>query len=201
MDKHPIGIILKSNAIKDIRFSISKDHWKDSPSVFSTLPDVVVGCIDKWGGQSKSDNKIDVSWESDGTSSVEFLAVLLRPSLGFKLLPYLNGKSAPRAKGANAKREYAVATTTGPYAQPAEQAEREEVEVSCLRLPCLRACAPLVPLLTCVSACARGCVCCSLPASAIRCCALAGSVHGLGRSRVCADLGCAWATGNPRGLA
>ena len=51
------------------------------------------------GGRSKDDNKINVEWVTDGTNSAEFLAVLLRRPLGFKLLPYENGKSAPKAKG------------------------------------------------------------------------------------------------------
>ena len=36
-------------------------------------------------------NKVHVEWKSDGKNSDEFLAVLLRPSLGLKLLPYATG--------------------------------------------------------------------------------------------------------------
>ena len=39
VDVHPVGIILKSNLIKDIRFSISKGHWKSNRSVYNRLPD------------------------------------------------------------------------------------------------------------------------------------------------------------------
>jgi hypothetical protein len=39
VDVHPVGIILKSNLIKDIRFSIPKGHWKSNRSVYNRLPD------------------------------------------------------------------------------------------------------------------------------------------------------------------
>ena len=109
VDKHPIGIILKSNIIKGIRFQISRDHWKGSAAVYNRLPEHVIGEIPSWGGRGKDDNKVNVDWVTDGSNSVEFLAVLLRPALGFKLLPYENGKTAPKAKpqaNARATRKY-----------------------------------------------------------------------------------------------
>jgi hypothetical protein len=42
--------------------------------------------------------------------------VLLKPKLKFKLLPYGDGRSAPKATGSNAKRAFTTAITTGPYA-------------------------------------------------------------------------------------
>jgi hypothetical protein len=39
VDVHPVGIILKSNLIKDIRFSISKEYWKSNRSMYNRLPD------------------------------------------------------------------------------------------------------------------------------------------------------------------
>ena len=129
VDKHPIGIILKSNAVKGIRFTIHRDHWKGTAH-HARLPEKVFGAVDKWGGSSKADNKIQVDWESDGSNSVEHLEVLLQERLQFTLLPYANGKSAPKAKGAAARREYATATTTGPYAKPDEQQpEARQIEV------------------------------------------------------------------------
>lgn len=115
VDVHPVGIILKSNTIKDIRFSISKEHWKSNRSVYNRLPDQVIGAITSWGGRCKDDNKINVDWVSDGTNSVEHLVVLLRSSLSLKLLPYESGSSAPKARGSNAKRRYATAIKDGPY--------------------------------------------------------------------------------------
>lgn len=135
VDVHPIGIILKSNTIKGVRFTVSKEHWKGSTAVYNRLPENVMGEITSWGGRSKDDNKINVEWVTDGTNSAEFLAVLLRRPLGFKLLPYENGKSAPKAKGASAKRRYATAMANGPYA-PARDGgdgpEGQKVEVRSL---------------------------------------------------------------------
>ena len=133
VDKHPIGIILKSNTVKGIRFSIKKVHWAGT-AAHARLPEVVIGEIQAWGGRSKEDNKIHVEWETDGRNSDEYLAVLLRPTNDFTLLPYTNNKSAPKAKGAGAKRAYAVAITNGPYARAERVAEREKVEVSLLIL-------------------------------------------------------------------
>ena len=132
VDKHPIGIILKSNTIKGIRFQVSRDHWKGSAAVYNRLPEHVIGEIPSWGGRGKDDNKINVDWVTDGSNSVEFLAVLLRPALGFKLLPYENGKTAPKAKGAAAKRRYATAICDGPYRWRGQQEgapEARQVEV------------------------------------------------------------------------
>ena len=162
VDKHPIGIILKSNPVKSIRFSVNKKHWNENTlgrAAFARLPDSVIGEIQAWGGRSKDDNKINVEWESDGTNSDEcshtlmrscayhvhtcfvayalatlarrFLSVLLQPSKEFTLLPYARGnKTAPKAKGASAKRAFTTAMTTGPYA-PAERAAdgTEQTEV------------------------------------------------------------------------
>ena len=42
VDLHPIGIILKSNAIKGIRFKVSKKHWRGT-AAYNRLPEMVVG--------------------------------------------------------------------------------------------------------------------------------------------------------------
>jgi hypothetical protein len=83
---HPIGIILNSNKIDEIRFSVSKQHWRvgrrhKDYAVYQALPERVVGQCVKWMG-AKVDGKVHVSWETDGKNSDEYLAVLLRPSLG-----------------------------------------------------------------------------------------------------------------------
>ena len=128
VDLHPVGIILKSNTLRGIRFEVSKEHWRGT-AFYARLPDRVAGRFETWSGRSKDDNKVHVEWESDGKNSDEWLAVLLRPSLGLKLLPYLDSRPAPRAKGTTAKRNYAVATTTGPYAARQQEQEHEAVEV------------------------------------------------------------------------
>ena len=93
-----------------------------------------------------------IEWESDGTNSDEFLAVLLRPSLGLELLPYLNGKSAPRPKGMVAKQAYATAVATGPYAPPrGEDGDLGTVEVRFLAAhahPRTHSICPRLPLAT-----------------------------------------------------
>ena len=82
-----------------------------------------------WSGRSKEDYKPQIEWESDGSNSAEWLAVLLRPSLKFKLLPSANGHM-PKAKGAASKRAYAVACSTGPYAHArGDEVGPETVEV------------------------------------------------------------------------
>ena len=53
VDKHPIGIILKSNQLRGIRFSILKEHWKGT-SAYARLPDVVLGSFKAWSGRSKN---------------------------------------------------------------------------------------------------------------------------------------------------
>ena len=114
MDVHPVGIILKSNTLRGIRFEVSKKHWQGT-SAYARLPDMVQGEFDAWHG-AKSGDKVSIEWLSDGSNSVEHLVVLLRPSLGLKLLPYQSGASAPRPKGAASKRDYQTAITIGPYA-------------------------------------------------------------------------------------
>ena len=125
VDKHPVGIILKSNALKGIRFQVSKEHWKGT-AAYARLPALVVGAFSAWSG-SKEDGKVGVDWESDGFNSVEHLSVILRPKLCLKLLPYAaGGKSAPKAKGAQAKRNYATAISTGPYAPQRDDNEEQD---------------------------------------------------------------------------
>ena len=136
VDKHPIGIILHSNAVKGIRFQVNKIRWKSllSNAAYGRLADIVIGEIQKWGGRSKEDNKITVAWETDGTESDELLSVILRRSAEFKLLPYNGGKSAPKAKGTASRQAYATAITTGPYAPEAPpEEESRQVEVSTAR--------------------------------------------------------------------
>ena len=133
VDKHPIGIILKNTGgtIEGVRFELSRDHWSGVPATFAKLPARVVGRLDRWGHGGRNGNKVVVNWETDGTNSTEHLCVILRARLGLKLLPYANGASAPKAKGAAAQREYKTAMTTGPYA-PASGAgagEGDTVEV------------------------------------------------------------------------
>jgi len=133
VDKHPIGIILKSlSPIEGVRFELSRDHWSGVPSTFAKLPERVIGKVKSWGGGGRMGNKVCIEWETDGTNSTEHLVVLLRPRLGLKLLPYFNGSTAPKAKGAAAQRDYKVAMSTGPYA-PASGAGAgagETIEVS-----------------------------------------------------------------------
>ena len=80
----------------------------------------------------KADYKPLIVWESDGTNSIEWLSVLLRPSLGLKLLPGPSG-SMPKPKGAASRREYAVAISTGPYANREGERDLDDPE----RVPCL----------------------------------------------------------------
>ena len=42
VDAHPIGIILKSNPIKGIRFDVSKEHWAGN-AAYRRLPERVIG--------------------------------------------------------------------------------------------------------------------------------------------------------------
>ena len=59
--------------------------------------------------------------------------MLLKAGNQMKLLPFADNRSAPKAKGASAKREYAIAIATGPYrnAAAAEQtAAAQRVEVA-----------------------------------------------------------------------
>ena len=52
VDKHPIGIILPSNPIKDIRFSLSKEHWKGTQA-YAQLPATIHGKITAWSHGGK----------------------------------------------------------------------------------------------------------------------------------------------------
>jgi hypothetical protein len=112
---HPIGIIIKSHdPPRGIRFELERCHWSSDPTTMARLPARVVGEIQQW--RSKSDGKLHIEWESDGSNSNEWLSSLLKPSKALKLLPYAGGnRSAPKAKGAPAKRAYATAITTGPW--------------------------------------------------------------------------------------
>ena len=168
VDLHPIGIILKSNALKGIRFEISKDHWQGTRA-YGSLPEKVVGCMvrpaaactltltsrshalvrclrdsshgvltqDSWVG-AKSNDKVLIQWESDGKNSQEWLSVLLRARLELKLLPRADGHM-PAAKGAEMRRRYATATTTGPYARrggaATAQVDVEQITVPKLSRP------------------------------------------------------------------
>ena len=92
--KHPIGIILRSNTLKGIRFDMSKEHWRGSlaAAAFDRLPERVVGSFETWAGRGKDDGKVHIEWESDGRNSDEYLSVLLRPKLGLTLLPSARGR-------------------------------------------------------------------------------------------------------------
>ena len=95
---------------------MSSEHWKGTRA-YAQLPATVHGKITAWGHGGKEGGKISVDWESDGKNSAgESLCVLLQKRLEFKLLPYADGKSAPKAKGSTSKRAYHIAVTTGPYA-------------------------------------------------------------------------------------
>jgi hypothetical protein len=125
VEKHPAGIIIRSHAPpKGIRFEISHDHWASEPATKDALPPRVVGMIEQW--RNKDQGKIVVQWETDESNSDEYLSVLLRPPLGFKLLPYADNRSAPKAKGSAAKRAYAEAIARGPYAET-ERVEEQRV--------------------------------------------------------------------------
>ena len=131
VEQHPLGIIIRSHAPpKGIRFEISRDHWKSEPTVHTRLPERVIGQIEQW--RNKVSGKIHVEWESDGSNSDEHLSVLLRPSLGFKLLPYADNRSAPKAKGSAAKRAYADSIARGPYAATERVEEKQVICASSL---------------------------------------------------------------------
>ena len=74
VDAHPTGIILKSiKSIQGVRFSVSRNHWRSTPAVWRRLPETVFGVCDRW--VSKAANKATVDWESDASSSTEYLEV------------------------------------------------------------------------------------------------------------------------------
>ena len=74
VNAHPTGIILQSlSRIQGVRFSVSRDHWRSTPAVWRKLPEIVFGACDRW--VSKNDNKLTVEWESDASSSTEYLEV------------------------------------------------------------------------------------------------------------------------------
>ena len=138
VDKHPVGIILLSNTVKGIRFSVNKIHWRGclAREPYARLPEQVIGEIAGWIG-AKTNGKITVDWVTDGRQSDENLPVLLKRANHVTLLPYENGKTAPVAKGAAAKRKYAVAIKDGPYAPTdggaagAEGLEQVKVDACC----------------------------------------------------------------------
>jgi hypothetical protein len=105
---------------RGIRFEVSKEHWCTDPLAYADLPAKVVGVIEQW--RNKREGKIYVEWESDASNSDEHLSVLLQASLDFKLLPFEDGRTAPKAKGMAAKRAYAEAVAQGRYAETAERA-------------------------------------------------------------------------------
>ena len=113
VDKHPVGIIMRSNPINGMRFQVSKEHWKGT-TAYAGLPSLVIGSFERWIG-SMAGGKVRINWESDASISDEFLAVLLQPRLDLTLLPDLHGRM-PKPKGSQSKRDYAVAISTGPYA-------------------------------------------------------------------------------------
>ena len=45
IDLHPVGIILKSQEVKGIRFTVSKEHWRSDPELWARLPETVWGEI------------------------------------------------------------------------------------------------------------------------------------------------------------
>ena len=171
VDKHPIGIILLSNQVKGIRFSVNKSHWAGTRA-YSQLPDNVIGEIHAWSGP-KVNGVVSVEWISDGTNSTEHLCVLLKADNHFKLLPYANNKSAPKAKGTAAKRNYAAAMKDGPYApndgDAADAEGLQQVEVD--------ACGQLVDS-CCASLCRPCCMCHLDPCLPAHACAHTRQVHG-----------------------
>ena len=65
---------LKSiKSIQGTRFSVSRNHWRSTTGVWLRLPETVYGVCDRW--VSKKDNKVTVDWESDASSSTEYLEV------------------------------------------------------------------------------------------------------------------------------
>lgn len=81
---HPVGIIIKSHdPPRGIRFELNRCHWESEPGVFARLPERVVGEIEQW--RLKSDGKLHIQWESDGSNSDEWLSSLLKPSKALQL--------------------------------------------------------------------------------------------------------------------
>jgi hypothetical protein len=180
VEKHPVGIIIRSHAPpKGIRFEISRDHWRSEPAVHATLPERVIGKIEQW--RNKALGKLHIEWKSDGSNSDEHLAVLLRPSLGLKLLPYADNRSAPKAKGSAAKRAYAEVIARGPYAATEGVEEQQVRYAGSLR-------GLLTPLYVLP------------PTAALAKITGAGGVRG-GRRETHTDLGCPWADFYQGGLA
>ena len=120
-EQHPAGIILLSHAPpKGIRFSVSRDLFSNF-ATYATLPVRMIGEIDRW--LSKKDGKLVIDWEADNSSTTQHLAVLLQDKYDFKLERWLDGRHPPRAKGLDAKRRYARAIASGPYASWAADEE------------------------------------------------------------------------------
>mmetsp|Transcript_49491 Transcript_49491/g.123045 ORF Transcript_49491/g.123045 Transcript_49491/m.123045 type:complete len:729 (+) Transcript_49491:264-2450(+) len=67
----------------------------------------MLGEIDRW--VNKVAGRAVVIWPADATNTIEYLSNLFVPSLQMKLEPFEDGRSAPKAKGATAKRLYALA--------------------------------------------------------------------------------------------
>jgi hypothetical protein len=128
VDLHPVGIIIRSlEPPRGIRFEIDRCHWEEERG-YDQLPARVIGAIDKWN--RKETGSLLIDWETDGSNSMEWLSALLKPELEIKLLPYADNGSAPKAKGSAAKRAYAVAISTGPYASGVPAPDLAQVQIN-----------------------------------------------------------------------
>ncbi|KAL1522822.1 hypothetical protein AB1Y20_017791 [Prymnesium parvum] len=116
---HPIGIIIASHdPPADITFTIKADFCRykryDLPQ---DMEEVTEAHIRRW--VRKEDGALTISWHVDEKDSTELLEELLMPCFNLKLIKFHNAprKAIPTAHGgATARRDYARAISTGPYA-------------------------------------------------------------------------------------
>lgn len=124
--KHPLGIIILSQAtVKEIRFTISKDYFKTA-SNYDRMPDRIMGELLQW--TNKDEMTLKIYWPVDETNTVSSLASILDADYKMKLEKYADNRSAPKARGMHWRRDYSVAMTSGPYA-PSEQARNDEEDI------------------------------------------------------------------------
>ena len=130
---HPVGIIIMSqDPPGGIRFEMSRDHWAGDPATWHSLQERVVGKIIRLLPNGRESGQLNIDWESDGTNSNEYLSQLLKKPYGLTLLPYgqeHRHRSAPKAKGSQAKAAWRVAMSTGPYAPEPESEDEQSIEV------------------------------------------------------------------------
>lgn len=113
--KHPIGIILLSQpTVKEICFSIAKEYFKDTVANFNALPARLDAEILQW--TNKEAMTLKILWRVDDKHTHSSLDGLLDPEYAMRLEKYVDGRSAPKAKGMTWRREYAIAVSSGPYA-------------------------------------------------------------------------------------